>query len=300
MRAHTHTEIYRRFEGELRSRVFRFVPLLSTGIRIAAKRRIPLLLLYAPPVITTVIFSFIVYGKYAAQDFMETVTGIEGLTVLPAKVAVQNLEVSRIILNANVVLNVFALLAIAWYGSGLFAEDRRLGAHQLYFARPITRLDYFLGKFLTAAFFGACAVLLPGVVICLIAAWNSPDWSFLKDEGDIILDTLLYAGVWITVMSLMVLAVSSLVKRRFFALAGVFAFLFVSNAFALIVARLMNEKRVAALSLFMDLKRIGDHIFDKPSWLPVDLFDAYAFVISLSVLALAVIAVRLRKLEVVA
>ena len=83
-------------------------------------------------------------------------------------------------------MKLFALLATAWYGSGLFCEDRRAGAHQLYFARPITRLDYFLGKFLVAAFFGACAILVPALVICLVASFSSPEWSFLKEEGDLV------------------------------------------------------------------------------------------------------------------
>src|SRR6188508_2919932 len=101
-------------------------------------------------------------------------------------------------------MRLFALLAVAWYGAGVLAEDRRLGAHLLYFARPLTRLDYFLGKFLTVAFFGALASLVPGLFICLVAAWSSPKWSFIREESDVLWQTCAYASIWIVVTSSLV------------------------------------------------------------------------------------------------
>jgi hypothetical protein len=37
-------------------------------VRTAVKRKIPLLLLFVPVAITTIVFSFVVYGKYAAEE----------------------------------------------------------------------------------------------------------------------------------------------------------------------------------------------------------------------------------------
>ena len=55
--AQIHTEVYRRFQGELRSHPFRFWPILTSGIRSNVKKKLPLMLLYLPVVIATVIFS---------------------------------------------------------------------------------------------------------------------------------------------------------------------------------------------------------------------------------------------------
>ena len=55
--------------------------------------------------------------------------------------AMQMLAVKNQIYEFNQAMSFFALFAVAWYGSGLLCEDRRVGAHQLYVARPWTRRD---------------------------------------------------------------------------------------------------------------------------------------------------------------
>ncbi|MEZ5974230.1 MAG: hypothetical protein R3E96_05155 [Planctomycetota bacterium] len=61
-------------------------------------------------------------------------------------------DVSEAIYRFLQVNQFLALLVIAWYGSALIAEDKRLQANLLYFARPVTPLRYILGKLGTAAF----------------------------------------------------------------------------------------------------------------------------------------------------
>ena len=40
--ARTNTELYRRFEGELRPGLFRFYPLFASGVRASLKKKIPM------------------------------------------------------------------------------------------------------------------------------------------------------------------------------------------------------------------------------------------------------------------
>ena len=56
MKATTHTEVYRRFEGELRLRPLRFLTIAWSGIRLGFRRKMPALLLYAPVMITCIVF----------------------------------------------------------------------------------------------------------------------------------------------------------------------------------------------------------------------------------------------------
>ena len=76
----------------------------------------------------------------------------------------------------------FALLALSWYAAGLICDDRRAGAHLLYFSRPLTRRDYQLAQLATAATFGLRAVLWPALLILSIAVFSSPDYSFLRQK----------------------------------------------------------------------------------------------------------------------
>ncbi|MFT5154217.1 MAG: ABC-type transport system involved in multi-copper enzyme maturation permease subunit, partial [Planctomycetota bacterium] len=180
MKATTHTETYRPFKGELRTSPFRFLTIGWSGIRHGFKRKLPLLLLFAPTTISGIIACVFVHLKFTAEagSLGDEARGIAMIAALSGQLS----EVASMITEYIVNVRFFALLAIAWYGSGLIAEDRRVGAHLLYFSRPITRLDYLLGKLTAAAFYGAWAILSPALLICLTACFSSPEWSFLTDK----------------------------------------------------------------------------------------------------------------------
>ena len=298
--ARTHTELYRRYEGTLRSRGLRFWPLVASGVRVACKPKIPLLLLFVPVGITTIVYSFVVYGKYAADDLTQSIGGLEGVAAMFAKRAVLNIMVADQVAQASHTMHFFAILAVTWFGAGMFAEDRRLGAHLLYFSRPLTRVDYFLGKFLTVAFFGALASLVPSLVICLVAAWSSPEWSFLKEEGGTIWRSAVFAGIWVTVLTSIVLCVSSLVRRKTLALAGVFGFVIMNLGMGQVCG--FVDSRWQVVSVVFCIRRIRNWIFAYDDWMTLGFSVESAFLALGLVVAfcITVIAMRLRKLEVVA
>ncbi|MBU0551683.1 ABC transporter permease subunit [Myxococcota bacterium] len=60
-------------------------------------------------------------------------------------------------------------LAQAAVAAGAVAEDRRAGALELYFARPLSRLDYALGKLLGAALVPIGALMAPTLLFWIIA-----------------------------------------------------------------------------------------------------------------------------------
>ena len=303
MKAVTHTEVYRPFQGSLEERRLRFAPIVSMGVRTAAKRRLPLLLLYAPPAIATIVFSFVVYGTYAATGMLEQAQGDVGLSermaMAMAQQTLKQAEVQSLILQFHRLLVWFTLLVTTWYGSGLFCDDRKVGAHQLYFARPLTRLDYFLGKFFHAAFFAACALLVPGMILCLMASFLSPDWQFLRERGHIILRTFAYEGLWVLTVSAAVLAGSSLAAKRAFALVGIFGFFLMSLSFATLLGEEVSSN-FFALSPILSLWRIGDALFESDPSFKLSLSSAWTSVVAFNALFLTIIAWRLRRLEVVA
>lgn len=268
MKASTHTEVYRPFRGKLSPRRLRFVPLLAACIKTAAKKRLPLVLLFAPLAIGTVIFSFTVYAGFAIQEGAPPsalgsgggIAGVIGQTLMSQR-ARQLIAARDMIVNFHLATNVFSLLLMAWYGAGVLAEDRRLNAHLLYFARPLSRLDYLLAKFLTIVFFGVLGTVVPGLVICTVATFASPEWSFLKEEWDVILATIGFGLVCTTLVASIVLCVSSLATRRTFALIGVFATFMLTFALASILAQLQRDSDYRMLSPMLATVRIATSIF---------------------------------------
>ncbi len=65
-------------------------------------------------------------------------------------------------------------LVIAVVASGAIADDRRAGAFELYFSRPLTRLHYALGKLLGAGLIPFGTLVFPTFVLWLTAVGIAP------------------------------------------------------------------------------------------------------------------------------
>lgn len=305
MSAETHLEVYRRFTGKLAQPRWNAWPLFTTGLRTALKQRKALRLLFLPALITTVILCFVVYIKFTAEGMLEQGAGEEmgfeerlaqGMILAQSE---QLLGVVNLIVQFSKVMGIFALLAVAWLASGVFCDDRKAGAHQLYFARPITRFDYFLGKFMIASFFGLLAMFVPLFAVCVAASVCSPEWSFLKEEWDVFLRVIGFSLVWTTVASTLVLLASSLAGRKSFAFLGVFGFVMLMLPVSAILGQFV-DKHFFALALFIDLEAVSRSVFGQEPLEIVSARTAWTALGSFLVIGLSVIALRLKRLEVVA
>ena len=298
MRASTHTELYRPFEGELRRRGPRFAPMFRADFEVATRRKLPLLLFFAPPAITGIIFSFLVYAKFTGQGPIDDLSPAQMVAMTLAQ---RMIEVNAQISTAASTSRAFALLVIAWFGAGLIADDRRVGAHLLYFSRPLTRLDYYLGHFCTVAFFGLCAVLGPGLLICTVAVFSSPEYAFLKEHWDVVLATNGHAFLYVGSLSALVLAVSSLAPKKSFALAAIFGLVVGSQAVSEMGAELLRDRDLRMISLWMNYEKVGAWMLDvRLRGTPWDPGWSLLIVVLVGLLSFAVAMRRISKLEVVA
>jgi len=270
VKAATHTEIYRPFQGGLLHGRRRWLPLAKSTLRSALQKKLPLVL-FAPPAIATVIFSFVVYAKFALEAGTNPLPGAEGNGPGPMAavggMAGRLIEVRSQIVGFHMAMDFFVLLIVAWYGSGMIAEDVRRKAHLLYFARPLTRLDYLLGKWLPLALLGSLATLVPGLVICSVAALASPHWSFLTEEGDTIPKLLAYSCVSVAVLTSVVLAISSLCQRKTHALAVSLGFFALLGGLGVMLAGMNREPTWNLISVFACLRRIAMGLFEMPRML---------------------------------
>lgn len=268
MKAATHTEVYRPFKGELRQRPFRAGTLAWSGIRIGFRKKLPALLLFMVPTIQTIVSCFIVNLKFEAESGEALrQMGIESTgqaQVMGALLADQLGQVEEIILTLLGTISLFVVLAMGWYGSGLIAEDKRVRAHLLYFARPMTRMTYFLGKLGTACFWGLCAVAVPITLVCSVASFASPDWAFLTDRWDVILKLEAYALLYVLIHGLLVLAISSVCDRRNHALGGLFGFYLLTSFGGEAMARLFDGTGWRLFSIPRNFERISAAMFDSP------------------------------------
>ena len=303
MKAITHTEVYRRFEGELRKRPLRSVTLAWSGIRIGFKKKLPMLLLFIIPGVFTIVTGFMVQLKFEGEaGSLTNMAGMEPSAqtmAMGAMLSSQLGEVEALIFQLLTNMQFFVVLIMGWYGSGLIAEDRKLRAHLLYFARPMSRLTYTAGKLMTVMFWGSLAVVVPVTIVCSVASLASPKWSFLTERWDTILKLELYAVLWVFFHGILVLAISSLTDRRNRALGGLFILYFLTLAGSNAMAELMSGQGWRLLSIPNNFQRIFDSLFDQSSpgigWN----LEASLWVLGLLTFASAAILSRqTRKLEV--
>jgi len=300
MTARTNTEIYRPFRGHLGGTAFSFLALAGSGITAATRKKLPMVILFAPPAIATVIFSFVVYARFSLEAGLtpSALGGTSPATAIAATFARTMIDVREQISLFYLAMSLFTLLVIAWFGAGLIAEDRRLGAHLLYFTRPLSTTRYLLGKFLTLFFFASIVLITPGFVICTIAAFASPDWSFLKQEGQIVHQSILFGALWAAVWSSVMLAISSLFERKTFALVASFAFFVLTTAVSIVLANLQEDDRFLMISVQGNFQRIASWLFEmrmgNETW-PVGY--SFAIVLGTAALAWAVLYGRVRRME---
>jgi hypothetical protein len=102
-------------------------------------------------------------------------------------------------------------------GSGLVARDRAAGAMPLYLSRPLTRVDYGLGKFCILAWFTGALTMAPCLLLWLFDVISAPEDGALLAMLPEVPRILLHGGVIVVTYSATMLAVSSLFRRPMFA-----------------------------------------------------------------------------------
>jgi ABC-type transport system involved in multi-copper enzyme maturation permease subunit len=298
--ARTDTEIYRRFRGTVSDAEPRSFSVARAGLATAFRNKLALVILFAPPAIATVIFSFVVYARFSleAGATPSALGGPSPAGAIAAGFARTLIRVRDQIVLFHITMSYFTLLVISWYGAGLIAEDRRAGAHLLYFSRPLTRSGYLTGKFLTLLLFALVSVLVPSLVICTVATFASPEWSFLKEEGRVVPASIGFACLWAGVWSSVMLAISSLSSSRTFALVASFAFFAVTSAIAALLVALERDPAYLMLSLQGHFHRIAVWMFDlRRHELAWDVRWSFGTLLGVVLAAWAILFHRVRRME---
>ena len=119
-----------------------------------------------------------------------------------------------------------ALVLTAWIGPRLVAVDLSNNALPTILSHPISRLEYVLAKFAVMASFISAVTWVPVLLLFSMQSYLSPTtWAFTHLH--IAYGALVGCFIWIILLSLVALAVSSWVRWRIVATAMVFATIFV-------------------------------------------------------------------------
>jgi hypothetical protein len=210
---------YQHWQGALAGHGWRWLAIARHGVRVQLKNRILRFLLlcaWLPALILVVAVA--VWGLVEQQN--QSVLPLAGF-FLPAEflrnpIAYRS-TVWTLFYSFYFQVEMFCImLLIVIAGPGLISRDLRFNALPLYFARPLTRLDYFLGKLgVIGALVGAVAVG-PAAIAYVLGVCFSLDLSVVKDTYGVLLASVAYGLVITLSTGTLILALSSLTRRSLY------------------------------------------------------------------------------------
>jgi ABC-2 type transport system permease protein len=134
----------------------------------------------------------------------------------------------------------FVMLIVLLVGPALISQDLRFNAMQLYFSRPLRRIDYFLGKLgVIAAIVGLVAVV-PALIAYVLGLAFSLDWKIVADTYRFLLASLAYGAIVTVSAGTLMLAFSALSRNSRYVMAMWLGFWLVTNVSSWTVAGIMQ------------------------------------------------------------
>jgi len=198
-----------------------------------------------------------------------------------------------------------SFLLTTWQGPQLVAYDLANNALPLILGRPISRLEYVIGKFLVIATLLSVITWLPMLILFFLNAGlegNGWLWSHLWLGGAI----LLASWMWIAIVGLVSLAASAWLKWRVAASAVMLAFFFVGPGFGAAINATLHTNWGHIFDILYAVKLIWVGLFRVPvstaqglDMLGIPLWAAWCTVAATCGLSLMLLNRRLKAREVV-
>jgi ABC-2 type transport system permease protein len=112
--------------------------------------------------------------------------------------------------------SLFVFFITLYVGSGLIANDRRANALQIYLSKPLTRVEYVVGKLTTLLIFLTAVTWLPAILLLLLQMMFAGNLSFLAANLFLFPAITVFSAVLVLTSAFAMLALSSLSKSRRF------------------------------------------------------------------------------------
>jgi len=196
----------------------------------------------------------------------------------------------------------FALVLAAWIAPRLVSFDLGDNALPILLSHPVSRFGYVLGKFIALTLSLSYVTWIPLLILFVYQSYASPvPWAM----GHLGIAFGLFAGaaVWIVVLSLIGLAVSSWVKWRVIATGAMFAVIFVPAGIGGIASAILRTKWGLLLNVPVVMSELWQRLIGAPDVFrgKVDLPNAaiVGVLIAASLMCIAVLNARIRAREVV-
>ncbi len=210
---------YKPYQGEYTPLQWRFTVIPRFAITSLFESRALLTFYFATflPMLVAAAFIYLVNS-----DAAQALIGLKGQTFLVVN--------SFFFMKYLAVQSFFCFLLTAWVGPGLISVDFANDGLPLFLSRPFTRTDYLLGKFSVIAGLLCTITWVPALLLFALQS-SMGGWKWFAANYWIAGSILLGSFVMITVLTMLVLAVSAWVRWKIAATALMVVIFFVIPGF---------------------------------------------------------------------
>ncbi len=184
--------------------------------------------------------------------------------------------------------------------AGLIADDRRTNALQLYLSKPLTRVEYILGKLVPPLAYVLAVTLVPALLLLLLQIVFAGSLSFLRANLFLLPAITLFSLIQALLSAFAILALSSLSKSRRFVSIMYAGVIFFTAAMYQALRAITNSRQWAVISPGEMLDVIANAIFRAKAESTVPVYVALIVVLVIIGLSIAILERRIRAVEVVA
>jgi ABC-type transport system involved in multi-copper enzyme maturation permease subunit len=296
---------YRHWEGVRRGRPARILSIARCGIKLAlAKRGLITVILFS--LIPACLVGVLIYYSTQMAEFLKQAAGLMALMSGSDDWRTQLGNAPTTADAWKLIFSVFYYwellpvgVIITYVGPELISQDLRARALQIYYSRPLTRIDYILGKLIVVAVFVSMVTFIPATLLYIMGVLltSTPATllttypSFLAILGGY----LLLAGVG----GVLVLTCSSLSRRSgYVAIAWALLVVMSDVVYMMLHATLPIEGKWAVLfSIRGNISQAFTWLFSLPRAYDFDRAASFFVLGALVIVAFTVLYRRLKSLE---
>lgn len=285
---------YRHWEGHLSGHALRWLTITVSGIRNLLRNKW-MVVLCGISMLPFIAFSFAAYVRGVASG--DRVVDTAGTAAVANQMAQQFGPDWYVDLMS---VQIFWLVVMcAFAGAGLIARDRESRALELYLARPVTRLDYIIGKFGVTFFFNLFVTLVPALMHYGVIVLVQPSLDYVGETWKIPLGLAASAVLMSAVSAAAILALSSLGSRMRYVAVAWIGLHFFTEILSQILWSQVKDANVSMVSFAKNLHRMTLELVGATARNEY-LYDArYAAMVlgGVAVVSMVVVFVKVRAIE---
>jgi len=281
---------YTHWQGKLKESRFPWLPITKWGIKLTFRKKFFKLLFFGS-LTPALVYLAGIYISERLEDFKFMVKGpTDFLEVNPAYF--KSYFTNDFLLFVIVMILVFC-------GAGLISDDLKYNSLQLYFSRPLRKIDYFMGKMSVIVFFLFILTLIPGLVLWIMKLIFSGSFRFIARYPWLPLSVIGYSLFVTGFFAVYTLFLSSLSKNRRYVAIFIFGVYVFSDILFGIFYGIFKNHYFALLSLKSNLQQVGSFLFVQKT--PYNFSWLYSFLILslLSILGVFILKKRVKGVEII-